>query len=58
MQQNLVFTTCKPSDTSGIPATCNASKVVTRAQVNFQATGSGTSFSIQRTWIQSWSVNG
>jgi hypothetical protein len=58
LQQNLVFTTCKSSDASGTPATCNTSKIVTRAQVNFQATGSGTSFNIQRTWVQSWSVNG
>jgi hypothetical protein len=56
-QQNVVFTACVKKNPDVV---CGGSTtpVIIRAQVNFEATGSGTNFNITRTWIQSWSVNG
>jgi Tfp pilus assembly protein PilX len=55
LQRNVIFTTCLDSDKSS--GRCPESKVIIRAQVNFQATGSYASLQIQRTWVQAWSVN-
>jgi hypothetical protein len=55
LQQNIVFTACGFDEVTG--GKCPSSKVITRAQINFQTVGSGTSLQIQRTWVQSWSVN-
>jgi len=54
-QRDVVFTACVQSGSlaCGLPQT----PVVIRAQVNFQATGSGSTFQITRTWVQSWSVD-
>jgi Tfp pilus assembly protein PilX len=51
-QFNVIFTTC-----AGTTGPCPTAKVIIRAQVNFQAIGSGASLQIQRTWVQAWSVN-
>jgi hypothetical protein len=51
-QFNVIFTTC-----AGTTGPCPNAKVIIRAQVNFQAIGSGASLQIQRTWVQAWSVN-
>jgi hypothetical protein len=57
LQNNVIFSACLDSDKTGTPATCPSSKIITRAQINFQSVGSGASFQIQRTWVQSWSTN-
>ena len=49
-QRNVVFNACPENG-----ADCTDTNSVVRAQVNFQAIGSGTS--VTRTWVQSWSVN-
>ena len=51
-QLNVIFTTCE-----GTTGPCAPAKVIIRAQINFQAVGSGASLRIQRTWVQAWSVN-
>ena len=55
-QLNVIFATCRSGDVSA--GVCPDPKVIIRAQVNFQAVGSGVSLQIQRTWVQAWSVNG
>ena len=54
-QMNVIFVTCAKNDASG--GVCPDAKVIIRAQINFQAIGSGASLQIQRTWVQAWSVN-
>ena len=51
-QRNVIFTACQDT---GVP--CAPNTVIIRAQVNFQAVGSGATVTVTRTWIQSWSVN-
>ena len=55
VQRDVVFTACVQSGSlvCGLPQT----PIVIRAQVNFQAVGSGSTFQITRTWVQSWSVD-
>jgi Tfp pilus assembly protein PilX len=55
-QLNVIFTTCSSGDVTA--GSCPAAKVIIRAQINFQAVGTGADLTIQRTWVQAWSVNG
>src|SRR5262249_11990702 len=55
LQRNVDFTACLASDVAA--GACPSAKIIIRAQVNFQAVGSFASLNIQRTWVQSWSVN-
>ena len=57
LQQNVVFTACLAGDVVSGACPTSPDKTIVRAQVNFQSVGSGAAFQIQRTWIQSWSVN-
>ena len=57
-QFNVIFTTCEAKYLpSSPPIVCPDAKVIIRAQINFQAIGSGANLQIQRTWVQAWSVN-
>jgi hypothetical protein len=47
-QRNVIFSACVSTG-----AVCVASKVIIRAQVNFQQLGAG----VTKTYVQSWSVN-
>jgi Tfp pilus assembly protein PilX len=53
LQRNVIFSACL--DTG---AACVDANAIMRAQVNFQAVGSGAALQVTRTWVQSWSVNG
>ena len=48
-QRNVIFSACVSTG-----ATCDPSKVIIRAQVNFEQIGSGA---VTKTYVQSWSVN-
>ena len=52
LQRNVIFDACLETG-----ANCTADSSIVRAQVNFQAVGSGATVAVNRTWIQSWSVN-
>ena len=55
LQRNVIFSACvvaSPDVACGGPTT----PVVVRAQVDFEATGSGATVNVTGTWIQSWSV--
>ena len=58
LQRNVVFTACVDSGfvDDGSPK-CGAGAIV-RAQVNYQAKSAGAVLVVERTWVQSWSVNG
>ena len=53
LQRNVVFTACVDLSTA-----CTDATNIVRAQVSFQAVDSGPVLNVQRTWVQSWSVNG
>lgn len=57
LQQNVLFSACVVA-TPDVACGGATTPIVIRAQVNFQAVGAGSRLVIQRTWIQSWSVNG
>jgi Tfp pilus assembly protein PilX len=52
LQRNVIFNACLDSG-----ADCTDTTSIVRAQINFQAVGSGATVSVTRTWVQSWSVN-
>jgi hypothetical protein len=58
LQRNVVFTACVVDGSKPCGDGANDSPIIIRALVNFQAIGNGPSLQVQRTWIQSWSVNG
>lgn len=51
-QLNVIFSACVDTGSA-----CTDATTVVRAQVNFQAVGTGASLTVQKTWVQSWSVN-
>lgn len=57
LQQNVLFSACVPANPDvlcGGPTT----PIIIRSQINYQTVAAGSVLQIQRTWIQSWSVNG
>lgn len=58
LQRNVILTACVKASPDVACGSNNGPSVIIRAQVNFQAVGSGASLVVSRTWIQSWSVNG
>ncbi len=57
LQQNALFSACVPANPD-VPCGGPTTPIIIRAQVNFQTVAAGSVLQIQRTWIQSWSVNG
>jgi hypothetical protein len=58
VQQNVLFSACVKGAPDVACGTPGGPPIVIRAQVNFQTVGAGSTLKVQRTWIQSWSVNG
>jgi hypothetical protein len=58
VQQNVLFSACVKGTPDVACGTSGGPPIVIRAQVNFQTVGAGSTLQVQRTWIQSWSVNG
>ncbi|HET9730242.1 MAG TPA: hypothetical protein VFR41_12505 [Acidimicrobiia bacterium] len=51
LQRNVIFSACVDHTVA-----CSDATTIIRAQINFQAVGTGAALNVTRTWIQTWSV--